>query len=75
MRLREVVGILRTVSRYMVCDSHSYEQPIARCIPPSEAQNMRVTGGLTASNRINCMLYVSTNVKICGELARFWSAS
>lgn len=64
MRLRVVVGSLNTVSRYMVCVSHSYEHPIARCMPPSDAQNMSVTGGLTASNSVNSMLYVSTRVKI-----------
>lgn len=64
-----VVGIRNTVSRYMVCVSHSYEHPIALCMPPSDAQNIMVTGGRTASNSVNCMLYVSTSVKICHKVS------
>jgi hypothetical protein len=48
----------------MVCVSQSYEHPTALCMPPSDAQNISVWGGRTASKSISCMLYVSTSVNI-----------
>jgi hypothetical protein len=61
---RVVVGMRRTVSRYMVCVVQSKEQATARCMPPSVAQRKTQTGGRTASKSVSSMLYVSTNVNI-----------